>query len=76
MRLDQDKKIYGPLMPTLGLVNGKYRSPLLYLMKSNGYTTNFYYYDTYFGEKGRYLDNLYINEKADFNSYCIMSVKQ
>ena len=37
--------------------------PLLYLMKSNGYTTNFYYYDTYFGEKGRYLDNLYINEK-------------
>ena len=63
MRLDQDEKIYGPLMPTLGLVNGKYRSPLLYLMKSNGYTTNFYYYDTYFGEKGRYLDNLYINEK-------------
>ena len=41
---------------------------MLYLMKTNGYETNFYHYDTYFGEKGIYLDNLYINDKQLLSS--------
>lgn len=68
MRFDQDRKVYGSIQPTIGLVNGKYQSPLLSLLNSNGYETNLYHWDTYFGEKGRYLDNLILNEKKNLRS--------
>ncbi len=37
-------------------------SPLLEIFKANGYTTNAYYNDPYFGyTKGKYMDNYHIN---------------
>ena len=49
-----------------GLFSGQWPSPLIEIMKENGYETTSIYYNRYFGyPKGPYIDNYFISDQRE-----------
>ena len=69
--VDEMQKHTFQIGPRPRYFSGEDQSPLLWIMRENGYETTSIYDDTYFGRaKGPYVDNYFVNRK--YGSICAL----